>query len=92
MILVRNFGRLLSRGHLRKTCIVLNYNDQNQSIRQRSESKVVHSPFSDVQIPSSLLDESVWSNMERWPDKDALVNEVKRNTIQYNPLLLLEIC
>lgn len=74
MVLVRQWTRMLGHGNLRKSCIALNFNGQSQPIRQRTESKVVHSPFPDVSIPSCLVDEGVWSNLERWPDKDALVS------------------
>lgn len=73
MVLVKQWSRLLSKGHLRRTSIALK-NSVNQPIRPRSDSKVVHSPFPDVQIPSCLIDEGIWSNLERWSDKDALVS------------------
>lgn len=74
MVMMRQWSRLLVQGQLRRTCVALTNGTSHQPVRQRTESKVVESPFSDVQIPSSLIDECVWSNMERWPDKDALVN------------------
>lgn len=79
MVLVRQWNRLLSRENLRRTCAVLNCNNQIQPVRQRSETKVVQSPFSEVQIPSCLVDEGVWGNLERWADKDALVNQFYLN-------------
>lgn len=79
MVLVRQWNRLLNRDSLRRTCSALNYNNQSQPIRQRSETKVVQSPFSDVQIPSCLIDEGVWGNLERWADKDALVSQFYQN-------------
>lgn len=81
MVLVKQWSRLLRQGHLRRTSIASLKNSSNQPIRQRSDSKVVHSPFPDVQIPSCLLDEGIWSNLERWSDKDALVSFKKNNII-----------
>jgi len=80
MIPVRlQWGRLLCRGNLRQTCVLLTHKDLSQPARHRTESKVVRSPFSDVQIPENLIDEYVWSGLERWPDKDALVSEFHFN-------------
>ncbi|XP_025196142.1 probable 4-coumarate--CoA ligase 3 [Melanaphis sacchari] len=67
------WSRLLCRSHLRQTCVSLTCNNLSQPARHRTESKVVHSPFSDVQIPENLIDEYVWSRLERWADKEALV-------------------
>lgn len=72
MMLVRQCSRLLGYGHWRRSCTVLN-NSLYQSNRHQTESKVIQSPFSDVQIPNCLLDEGIWGNLERWPDKYALV-------------------
>jgi len=63
----------LCRSHLRQTCVPLTRNDLSQPVRYRTESKVIRSPFTDVQIPENLIDEFVWSGLERWSDKDALV-------------------
>ncbi|XP_060864704.1 uncharacterized protein LOC132940916 [Metopolophium dirhodum] len=78
------WGRLLSRGHLRRTCVPLACNGQSQQVRHRTESKVVRSPFPDVQIPENLIDEFVWSGLERWPDKDALVCGVTNRKFTYH--------
>lgn len=76
--------RLLSRCHLRRTCVPLTYIAPSQPVRHRTESKVVRSPFSDVQIPECLIDEFVWSDLERWPDKDALVCGVTKKKLTYH--------
>ncbi|VVC29373.1 AMP-binding, conserved site,AMP-dependent synthetase/ligase,AMP-binding enzyme, C-terminal domain [Cinara cedri] len=73
MVLLKQWSRLLGHGHLRRTSCIALTNVPGQPIRRQTESKVVHSPFPDVEIPSSLLHEGVWSNLEKWPDKDALV-------------------
>ncbi|CAI6365969.1 unnamed protein product [Macrosiphum euphorbiae] len=78
------WGRLLGSGHLRRTCVPLVCNGQSQQVRRRTESKVVRSPFSDVQIPENLIDEYVWSGLERWPDKDALVCGVTNKKFTYH--------
>ncbi|XP_001948363.2 4-coumarate--CoA ligase [Acyrthosiphon pisum] len=78
------WGRLLGRGHLRRTCVPLVCNGQSQQVRRRTESKVVRSPFSDVQIPENLIDEYVWSGLERWPDRDALVCGVTDRKFTYH--------
>lgn len=74
MVLVRHWGRLLGHGQLRRTSVTQFVNGPGHPIRRRTESNVVRSPFSDVEIPSGLLDERVWRDLERWPDKDALVS------------------
>jgi len=66
--------RFLGRRYLRQTYVSLTCRGLSQPVRHRTESKVVRSPFSDVQIPENLIDEYVWSGLERWPDKDALVS------------------
>lgn len=86
MVLVKQWSRLLRQEHLRRTSIALK-NSSNQFIRKRSDSKVVHSPFPDVQIPSCLLDEGIWSNLERWSDKDALVSFKKYNIYNINIII-----
>lgn len=45
---------------------------------------MVRSPFSDVQIPENLIDEYVWSGLERWPDRDALVCGVTDRKFTYH--------
>lgn len=85
MIPVRlQWGRLLFRGNLRQTCVLLTHKDLSQPARHRTESKVVRSPFSDVQIPENLIDEYVWSRLERWPDKDALVCGITNRKFTYH--------
>ncbi|XP_027842120.2 uncharacterized protein LOC114123376 [Aphis gossypii] len=85
MIPVRlQWGRLLCRGNLRQTCVLLTHKDLSQPARHRTESKVVRSPFSDVQIPENLVDEYVWSGLERWPDKDALVCGITNRKFTYH--------
>lgn len=74
MVLIKQWSRLLGQGHLRRTSVAYKISLSLPN-RQRSESKVVHSPFTDLEIPSCLVDEGIWSNLERWPDKDALVKK-----------------
>lgn len=81
MVLVRQWSRILGQEHLRRLCVASANYGLSQTIRHRTtESKVIRSPFSDVQIPTGLIDEVVWSNLERWPDKDALVSELTCHT------------
>ncbi|XP_060839511.1 uncharacterized protein LOC132920831 [Rhopalosiphum padi] len=77
------WSRILCRSHLRQTCVPLTRNDLSQPVRYRTESKVVRSPFSDVQIPENLIDEFVWSGLERWSDKDALVCGITNRKFTY---------
>lgn len=69
---------------MRRTCVPLTCNGPIQPVRHRTESKVVRSPFSDVQIPENLINEYVWSGLERWPDKDALVCGVTNRKFTYH--------
>ncbi|XP_025410729.1 4-coumarate--CoA ligase [Sipha flava] len=83
MVLIRRCGRIIGHGYWQRTCFALN-NGISQPNRQRTESKVIRSPFSDVEIPSCLLDEGVWGNLERWPDKDALVCGLTNRKFTYH--------
>lgn len=74
MALVKQWSRLLGHGYFRRSSCVALTNGPSQPIRRRTESKVVRSPFPDMEIPSGLLHEGVWKNLEKWPDKDALVS------------------
>jgi len=74
MVAVKQWARLLRHHiHLRRICVPL-VNAPSYTVRQRSESKVIPSPFLDMEMPSGLIDEFVWGNLEKWADKDALVS------------------
>lgn len=37
------------------------------------ENRVVRSPFKDVEIPDATLPEYIWRNLDRWPNRTAVV-------------------
>ncbi|XP_050547919.1 uncharacterized protein LOC126909526 [Daktulosphaira vitifoliae] len=75
MVLVRQWTRLLANGCLPRAFAVRLKDGRGQPVRliHTKESKTIHSPLSDVEIPSDIIYEFVWKNLEKWPDHDALV-------------------
>lgn len=36
--------------------------------------KIVKSPYQDIRLPEQNLHEFIWRNMDKWPDKTAVVS------------------
>ncbi len=43
-------------------------------IPPEDESFIIKSPYSDVEIPETNLADFVWRDVEKWPERTALVN------------------
>ncbi|XP_063828420.1 uncharacterized protein LOC135077808 [Ostrinia nubilalis] len=51
-----------------------------------TQENIVRSPFKDVEIPRRSLPEHIWENLERWPDKTAMVCGITNRSITYHQL------
>ncbi|CAG9788302.1 unnamed protein product [Diatraea saccharalis] len=50
---------------------------------------IVQSPYKPVDIPNRILTEHIWENLERWPDKTAMVCGLTNRSITYHQLYRL---
>lgn len=50
--------------------LLFNLNKCNYSTKQN----VIYPKVSDINIPRSLIHEHIWSNIDKWPEKIALVS------------------
>ncbi|CAH2983005.1 unnamed protein product [Chilo suppressalis] len=51
-----------------------------------TSDNIVKSPYKEVDIPNRILTEHIWENLERWPDKVAIVCSLTDRAITYHQL------
>ncbi|XP_050442803.1 uncharacterized protein LOC126846937 [Adelges cooleyi] len=86
VLIIKHCGRLLIRDNVQRTCSVWSRTGRKQPARWRTDStatKVITSNLPDVEIPSGLIYENIWRNLERWPDREAVVCGVTNRKYTY---------
>ncbi|XP_026752608.2 uncharacterized protein LOC113512858 [Galleria mellonella] len=51
-----------------------------------TSGNIVKSPAKDVEIPNRLIPEHIWENMEKWPDKTAVICGITKRSFTYHQL------
>ncbi|KAM3960236.1 uncharacterized protein ACR2FA_005712 [Aphomia sociella] len=77
-VLSRNLARLL---------LTRNYS-LNKVVNESpwTSENIVKSPFKDVELPNRLISEHIWENMEKWPDKTAVICGLSNRSFTYHQL------